>query len=241
MYVANNPVNYVDPSGYAKGCLKEIYDRQMTKADWKKHMQAQRKKVSDGKMTKDELEAYRNKLSNEVGNSSLKQYADKEKIIQEEIRNKSKETSKLKTIIDNVMRQKILYGKRKTPGKNEIIGGHSPKILDHPNYAVEIVTTNPDKTIKIKYITQFEDGNLSKLKNNNTVFPVKWTDDEIIKAIKEIGNTPSIGIRHRDETTLHRGIVNGVQVEVMKIGDNVTSGYPTGGGATGLPGGSVPN
>jgi hypothetical protein len=78
------------------------------------------------------------------------------------------------------MGQKILYGARKVDGKNVLIGGHSAKILDNPNFAAEVLSTNADGT------------------------------------------------------TLHRGVVNGVQVEVMKIGDAVTSGYPTGGGVTGL-------
>ena len=36
------------------------------------------------------------------------------------------------------------------------------------------------------------------------------------------------GARKADGTSLHRGIVNGVQVEVMKIGDAVKSAYSTG-------------
>ena len=33
---------------------------------------------------------------------------------------------------------------------------------------------------------------------------------------------------------LHRDIVNGVQIEVIKIGNEVVSGYSAGGSATGL-------
>ncbi|WP_155924349.1 hypothetical protein [Bacillus sp. UNC437CL72CviS29] len=45
---------------------------------------------------------------------------------------------------------------------------------------------------------------------------------------------PAIGQRARDGATLHRDTINGVQIEVIKIGDEVVSGYPTGGGATQL-------
>ena len=57
---------------------------------------------------------------------------------------------------------KILAGQR-IDGSNKIIGGHSPTINDAtPKYAVETIKVNPDGTRTVKYITQFEDGNLSK-------------------------------------------------------------------------------
>ena len=52
---------------------------------------------------------------------------------------------------------------------------------------------------------------------------------DIIKSIKQIGDTQAIGVRLRDQTTLYRRTINGVQIEVMKIGSYTTSGYPTGG------------
>ena len=132
------------------------------------------------------------------------------------------------------MRTKILEGQRKTPTKNELIGGHSPNVNNtNPNYAVEVISENPDGTQKIKFITQFDDGNLSKIKIS-TVFPNSWTDDAIIQGIEDVGNTAPIGVRVSDGATLHRVIVNEVQIEVIKIGDKVTSGYPTGGVNSGL-------
>ncbi|MDR9855920.1 EndoU domain-containing protein [Paenibacillus sp. VCA1] len=132
------------------------------------------------------------------------------------------------------MKEKILLGQRKDPAKNELIGGHSPEITNsHPNYAVEDVSINADGTKKVKFTTQFPDGNLSKIKTS-TLFPESWSDEKIIDSIARIGDTPKIGERIRDGATLHRGIVDGVQVEVIKIGDDVVSGYPTGGGATSL-------
>lgn len=79
-----------------------------------------------------------------------------------------------------------------------------------------------------KFCTQLEDGNLSKIKKS-TIFPDSWSNDEIIKNIKIVGDSKSIGVRASDGATLHRGVINGVQIEVIKIGDNVVSGYPTGG------------
>ncbi|WP_256716455.1 EndoU domain-containing protein, partial [Paenibacillus odorifer] len=138
------------------------------------------------------------------------------------------------SVISSEMEKKILDGQRKLPTKNELIGGHSPQINNvNPNYAVQEITVNADGTRKVKFTTQFPDGNLSNIKTS-TLFPDSWSDSQIINGIKDTGNTASIGVRASDGATLHRGTVNGVQVEVIKIGDNVVSGYPTGGGATQL-------
>ncbi|MFJ8087135.1 EndoU domain-containing protein [Lysinibacillus sp. NPDC095746] len=135
------------------------------------------------------------------------------------------------------MEEKILLGQRKNPNKNEIIGGHSSNINNsHSNYATEVIKINPDGTKDIKYITQFPDGNLSKIKNS-TIFPEGWSDIKILDSISDIGNSPSISIRGRDGATLHRGIVDGVEIDVIKIGDTVVSGYPTGQINAPLPGG----
>ena len=141
-----------------------------------------------------------------------------------------------KTNISPEMEIKILEGQRKVKHQNEVIGGHSPNIVnnDNPNFAVEIINTNPDGTVNVKYVKGFPDGGVSKIKNNNTLFPNTWSDESIIKGIKTVGDTPPIGFRQRDGATLHRDIINGVQIEVIKVGSDVTSGYPTGGDSTGL-------
>lgn len=128
-----------------------------------------------------------------------------------------------KTNISPVMEKKILEGQRKVKPQNEVIRGHSNNIVnnDNPNLVVEIISTNPD-------------GEVSKIKNNNTLFPNTWSDESIIKGIKSVGDTPPIGFRPRDGAKLHRDIINGVQIEVIKVGPDITSGYPTGGGSTGL-------
>lgn len=141
------------------------------------------------------------------------------------------------TIISPEMKEKILWGQRKNPNKNEIIGGHSPDINNsNIDYATEIVKINPDGTKDIKYTTQFPDGNLAKIKNS-TIFPDGWSDTTILDSISEIGSSTPVSIRGRDGATLHRGVINGVEIDVIKIGDKVISGYPTGQTNAPLPGG----
>ena len=139
-----------------------------------------------------------------------------------------------KTIITPEMEEKILLGQRKNPAKNELIGDHSPNINNaNPNYAVEVLQTNPDGTQKIKFVTQYDDGNLSNIKTS-TIFPDSWSDDKIIESIKAVGDSSPIGVRTSDGAMLYRETIDGVQIEVIKIGDTVTSGYPTGSVKTGL-------
>ncbi|WP_312095216.1 EndoU domain-containing protein, partial [Aminipila sp.] len=139
-----------------------------------------------------------------------------------------------KSIVSPEMEKKILEGQRKLPNKNEVIGGHSPNINNSKSkYAVEVIEEYSDGTKKIGFYTQFNDGNLSTYKKS-TIFPENWSDKQIIDNISSVGDTRPIGFRARDGATLHRDTINGVQVEVIKIGDDVVSGYPTGGGVTGI-------
>ena len=132
------------------------------------------------------------------------------------------------------MEEKILLGHRKNPTKNELIGGHSPVINNsNPNYAVEVLQVNSDGTQKVKFVTQYTDGNLSNIKTS-TLFPEGWSSDKIINSIKAVGDSTPIGVRVSDGAMLYRDIIDGVQIEVIKIGDTVTSGYPTRGIKTGL-------
>ncbi|EOD8959128.1 EndoU domain-containing protein [Providencia stuartii] len=115
---------------------------------------------------------------------------------------------------------------------NKLIGGHSPSINnENPNYAVESVKLNPDGTRVIKFVTQFPDGNVSKIKTS-TIFPENWSDKSIIDSINKVGNLPAIGQRSTTGETLHRGIVNGIEIDVIKKGNEVTAGYPVGGKPT---------
>lgn len=132
------------------------------------------------------------------------------------------------TIINKEMEEKILEGQRVNPAKNTVIGGHSPKINnDNELFAVEELSLNADGTKNVKYIKAFPDGNVSKIKKS-TIFPDTWSDADIIEAVKVTGDSPVLATRARDGATFHRQIINGVEIDVIKIGNNVTSGYPTG-------------
>lgn len=123
---------------------------------------------------------------------------------------------------------------RKNPARNELIGGHSPDINNsNPNYVVEVLQINPDSTQKVKFVTQYADGNLSNIKTS-TLFPEGWSNDKIINSIKTVGDSSPIGVRASDGAMLYRDIIDGVQIEVIKISNTVTSGYPTGGVKTSL-------
>lgn len=93
------------------------------------------------------------------------------------------------------------------------------------------ISNNPDGTTVVKHVKGFPDGGASKIKSRSILFPDTWLDSSIIDSIKVVGDTSPIAIRESDGSTLHRATVNGVQIEVMKIGSDVTAGYPTGGGA----------
>ncbi|EMU55305.1 MULTISPECIES: EndoU domain-containing protein [Clostridium] len=126
------------------------------------------------------------------------------------------------------MEKKILEGQRKSPTKNEVIGGHSSDINNNnSNFAVEEISINPDGTKNISFTKDLQDGNISKLKKS-TVFPDSWNDSKIIDSIREVGDSPTILVRQRDGATWHRQIVDGVEIDVIKIVDDVISGYPTG-------------
>ncbi|WP_231382366.1 MULTISPECIES: EndoU domain-containing protein [Bacillus] len=132
--------------------------------------------------------------------------------------NTSKKISGPNTVISPEMEEKIMWGQRKNPNKNEIIGGHSSGINNsHPNYAVEEIKINPDGTKNIKYTTQFSDGNLSKIKSS-TVFPDSWNDTKIVNSVENIGNSKAISTRARDGATWHRGTIDGVEIDVIKKG-----------------------
>ncbi|MEW4411866.1 EndoU domain-containing protein [Clostridium sp. AN503] len=130
------------------------------------------------------------------------------------------------------MEEKILEGQR-VGTSNKIIGGHSSNTVNNnsPNFAVEEVKINPDGTKVVKYYKQFPDGNVSRLKTS-TLFPESWSDNEIIDAVQNIADSKPIGTRPLDGQTLHRGNINGVEIDVIKQGNDVISAYPVGGKPT---------
>lgn len=74
---------------------------------------------------------------------------------------------------------------------------------------------------------QFLDGGVSNVKNS-TLFPAGWSDAQSLSAIWLAGNTTPIATRASDGAALYQATVNGVNVEVIKIGKVVTAGYPAG-------------
>ncbi|MBC1514846.1 EndoU domain-containing protein [Listeria immobilis] len=143
----------------------------------------------------------------------------------------TKKASGAKSILTPEMEAKILEGQRKGTS-NGINGGHAPSINNsNPNFATETIKVNPDGTKVIKYTKQFPDGNISKIKTS-TVFPDGWSDKNIIDSIHEVSNSNAIGQRSSDGLTLHRGEINGVEIDVIKKGNEIISGYPVGGKPT---------
>ena len=140
-----------------------------------------------------------------------------------------------KTIITKDIEDKILLGQRVINAdgskSNRLIGAHSGEINNaNPKFAVEELSANTDGTRTVKLLTQFDDGNLSRIKTS-TLFPDGWTSSQIIEAVKLTGDTTRIAIRP-DGATLHQTLINGIKVEVIKIGNKVTAAYPCGRGCT---------
>jgi uncharacterized Zn-binding protein involved in type VI secretion len=137
-----------------------------------------------------------------------------------------------KSVISPAMEEKILFGQRGTNSQgnpnNRLTGAHSGDISnDHPEFAVEVLSENPDGTRNVKLIKGFSDGNISRMKSS-TLFPEGWSRQQTMNAVQQVADSPPLALRPSDNATLHQGIVNGVEIEVIKVGDNVTAGYPTG-------------
>ena len=141
----------------------------------------------------------------------------------------------INSVVSDEMAEKILYGQRQfnkigNPS-NRITGAHSGEILRHDDFASELIGINSDGTKNVKLIKQFSDGGISRIKNS-TLFPESWSDEKIISATIQVGNTKSMATRPRDNATLHQFQIDGINIEVIKIGDNVISSYPCGNNCT---------
>jgi filamentous hemagglutinin len=139
------------------------------------------------------------------------------------------------TVITPEMETKILFGERVTNASgtptNRLIGAHAGEISNsNPNYAVEVLSVNADGTRNVKLVTQFSDGNLSNIKSS-TLFPENWTSNQTMSAVKQVGDLPPVATR-ADGVTLYQSTVNGVKIEVIKVGNNVIAAYPCGRGCT---------
>src|SRR5262249_37271872 len=145
--------------------------------------------------------------------------------------------------------QKILYGDRAVnPNTGQptqrIIGGHSPDLVNQPDAAVygklangddvalpnSQAVTNPDGTRNVEFVKQWPDGTLSSNVKKSTLAPDSWSNQDVLDATQQVGDTPALGNRAHDGATYHRDNVDGVEWEVIKDPNgNVTSSYPTGG------------
>lgn len=95
---------------------------------------------------------------------------------------------------------------------------------------MEVLSSNADGTRNAKLVAQFTDVNISKIKTS-TLFPASWSDAQTMSAVRATGNGPALATR-ADGASLHQTTVNGVKVEVIKVGERVTAGYPCGRGCT---------
>ena len=87
-------------------------------------------------------------------------------------------------------------------------------------------------TLHFRIITvSYTHLNVSRLKIS-TLFPDSWTDSDIIDAVQNIADSKPIGVRQLDGQSLHRGIINGIEIDVIKQGNDVISGYPVSGKPT---------
>lgn len=63
-------------------------------------------------------------------------------------------------------------------------------------YSGYVLQINPDATQKVKFVTQYTDGNLSNIKIS-TLFPEGWSSDKIINGIKTVGDSSPMGVKER--------------------------------------------
>jgi len=127
------------------------------------------------------------------------------------------------------LQDKILYGERRPPNSNRIVGAHSPKIKTDPNFTVRVINNNSDGTTFVESIKQFPDGSFSRPKKS-TLAPDSWSDAKIIDVTNQVATTPTIHTRSSDGVTFHRETVDGVEWLVIKdAAGNIESSYPTGG------------
>ena len=132
-------------------------------------------------------------------------------------------------ILSPDMKKKILYGQLKQPNKTEIIGGHSPQISNNNSlFAVEDLSNNEDGTKEVKFVKDLLNGKISKIKKS-TLFPSDWSDDKIIKSVMTVAHSSEKGLRTRDNATWHRENIDGIDIDVIKLGNIIVSAYPTGG------------
>ncbi len=83
------------------------------------------------------------------------------------------------------LQEKILYGERRPPNSNRIVGAHSPQIKNDPNFTVRVINNNSDSTTFVESIKQFPDGTFSRSKKS-TLAPDTWSDVKIIDVTNQV-------------------------------------------------------
>ena len=159
---------------------------------------------------------------------NLQMFAEKPKAKPDFYVNSQGNTVPSQTNISDEMAQKILYGKQKSSNSNKVIGGHSPKINNsNSNYATQTIRTHSDGTQSVDFVKQLDNAKVSQIKNS-TLFPQNWSDKNIIDSIKNVGESVPLGVRASDGASFHRKKINGVEIDVIKLGNDVISAYPIG-------------
>ena len=132
---------------------------------------------------------------------------------------------------------KILFG-AKRPGTNEFVGGHSPDVLNSPNYTMTNRTINPDGTVSVKdfkAMIERKDGTIgfskSKSPNIHTIAPPSWSNADVLAAGRKAAQAPGVVLRDSNGvvTTSHVTHFKGVEWQVLKENGKITSSFPTGG------------
>lgn len=134
---------------------------------------------------------------------------------------------------------KILFGASK-PGTNNIIGGHSPDVLNSPHYQMshDKTVVNPDGTISVKDFKMMivrKDGtwgwSKGKSPNTHTIAPPSWTNADILRAGHTTAAAPGTLLGQSNGVTrlLHTKVIDGVEWQVITENGVITSSFPTGG------------
>ena len=103
---------------------------------------------------------------------------------------------------------------------------------------MDVLQTNRDGTISaknFKMILERKDGTLgwsaAKSPNRHTFAPENWSDEKILRGTDEVALAPGVIIRDEAgmKITQHTKVIDGVEWQVIKENDQITSSYPTGG------------
>ena len=92
--------------------------------------------------------------------------------------------------------------------------------------------TNPNNGVKklvpkvgVELPTLEYNGVGKPISKAQTFFPDTWTDSKIAKAINVVAE---YGNKVDGSNFKYRGMVEGVEIEIIKVGDNIRTGYPIG-------------